>query len=280
MKLVVTNAEYMIPVDEIPEVEEKTELHFTRFGTNQYPGGEPRFVYDDSYKIFCHVNEPTTSRWVEPVSNIIKHHKAYDRIITSNIDVLAKCANSTFMPYGTTWLNKSKHHLDAFGSYTENLSSLDKNFSLSMVCGNLSGKSGYDLRREIFSHKDRIKIPTRFYSSTRYPIHGEELLPNDDKIHLFNSMYSVVVESTQETHYFTEKLIDCLITKTIPFYWGCPNISDFFDTSYWINIEDVLVFDYSVDHYAKHKDAIDKNCEIAKKYCQNIFERILMECKL
>ena len=53
MKLIVTNAEYMIPVDEIPKVEEKTELHFTRFGTNQYPGGEPRFVHDDSYKIFA-----------------------------------------------------------------------------------------------------------------------------------------------------------------------------------------------------------------------------------
>lgn len=42
-----------------------------------------------------------------------------------------------------------------------------------------------------------------------------------------------------------------------------------------MNVEDVLVFDYSVDHYTKHKDAIDKNCEIAKKYCQNIFERII-----
>ena len=88
-------------------------------------------------------------------------------------------------------------------------------------------------------------------------------------------MYSIAIESSQETNYFTEKLIDCLITKTIPVYWGCPNISEFFDTSYWVDISDTINFKYSSEYYYDNIEKINKNCEIAKQYCVNIIERIL-----
>jgi hypothetical protein len=42
-------------------------------------------------------------------------------------------------------------------------------------------------------------------------------------------MFSIVVENTIKDYYFTEKLIDCFRTGTIPIYWGCPSIGDFFD---------------------------------------------------
>jgi hypothetical protein len=43
--------------------------------------------------------------------------------------------------------------------------------------------------------------------------------------------YSVVIENAREKNYFTEKLIDALLCDTVPIYWGCPNIAEFFDTS-------------------------------------------------
>ena len=275
MKPLILNADYMIPYQEIPEVNSETEIHFTRFGTNPFPGGIPIFVNNNTKKIFCHVNEPTTSRWTEPISNIIKHHSSYDQIITTNPEILGSCPNSSFMAYGTTWLNKSPHHPDSFGHYTENLSELNKDPSVSMVCGSLQGKTGYNIRHEIYHNRDKIKIEKRFYSSTRFPIPNIEQLPNDDKINLFNSMYSIAIESSQETNYFTEKLIDCLITKTIPVYWGCPNISEFFDTSYWVDISDAINFKYSPEYYYNNIEKINKNCEIAKQYCVNIIERII-----
>jgi hypothetical protein len=179
------------------------------------------------------------------------------------------------MIYGTTWLNKSNHHPDSFGTYTENLSSLDKDFSISMVCGALYGKLGYNIRQSIYLNRNKINIPKKFYSSTRFPIPNEPTLPNDDKIHLFNSMYSVVIESTQEKNYITEKLIDCLITKTIPVYWGCPNASDFFDTSYWLNVNELLNFKFTDEYYYNNLEKINNNFEKAKQYCDNIIERIL-----
>jgi hypothetical protein len=275
MKPTILNADYMISPEEIPDVEVSTEIHFTRFGNNSTPNGEPNFVNRDAYKIFCHVNEPTTSRWVEPVNHIIKHHREYDKIVTSNSTVLEECPNAVFMPYGTTWLNKSKHHPDAFGKFTEDLAHISKDLSLSMVCGSLYGKPGYNLRHAIFQHQDAINVSKKFYSSTRFVLPNVPTLPNDNKIHLFTSMYSVAVESTQEQNYFSEKLIDCLITKTIPVYWGCSNISDFFDSSYWIKVEDLLSFDFTEQYYYDNISKINENFEKAKPYCDNIFKRVL-----
>ena len=275
MKPTILNADYMISPDDIPDIKNLTEIHFTRFGNNITPSGEPNFVNEDSYKIFCHVNEPTTSKWVESPEHIIKHHKSYDKIVTSNNAVLDKCSNAVFMAYGTTWLNKSKHHSDSFGKFTENLGQITKELSLSMVCGSLFGKPGYNLRHVIFQHQDSINVPKKFYSSTRFVIPNVPMLPNDDKINLFNSMYSVAIESTQEQNYFSEKLIDCLITKTIPVYWGCPNIDKFFDTSYWIKIEDIFNFEYTDEYYTNNIDKIKSNFEKAKPYCENIFKRVI-----
>jgi hypothetical protein len=43
--------------------------------------------------------------------------------------------------------------------------------------------------------------------------------------------YSVIIENCQEQGYFTEKLLDCFLCSTMPIYWGCPNIEDYFEKS-------------------------------------------------
>jgi hypothetical protein len=39
--------------------------------------------------------------------------------------------------------------------------------------------------------------------------------------------FQVVIENSSRNGYFTEKLIDCLITGTVPIYYGCPNLEDY-----------------------------------------------------
>jgi hypothetical protein len=40
--------------------------------------------------------------------------------------------------------------------------------------------------------------------------------------------YSIVVENSRVRNYFTEKLLDCFLERTVPLYWGCPNILEYF----------------------------------------------------
>jgi hypothetical protein len=39
--------------------------------------------------------------------------------------------------------------------------------------------------------------------------------------------YSFCIENCKKDYYFTEKLLDCFLSGTVPIYWGCPNLSDF-----------------------------------------------------
>jgi len=45
---------------------------------------------------------------------------------------------------------------------------------------------------------------------------------------LYNSKYSLCIENCRKNNYFTEKFTDAILSWTIPIYWGCPNIDDYF----------------------------------------------------
>ena len=53
--------------------------------------------------------------------------------------------------------------------------------------------------------------------------------PLDNKADAFdNYRYSIILENHIEKHHWTEKLADAFLGMTLPFYVGCPNVSDYF----------------------------------------------------
>lgn len=40
--------------------------------------------------------------------------------------------------------------------------------------------------------------------------------------------YAIACENSQHSNYFTEKINDCFLSLTVPIYWGCDNIDNFF----------------------------------------------------
>jgi hypothetical protein len=50
--------------------------------------------------------------------------------------------------------------------------------------------------------------------------------------------YSVAIENCAYPDYWTEKIADCFLAGTVPFYYGCPNIFDYFpaDSLVWIDL--------------------------------------------
>ena len=45
---------------------------------------------------------------------------------------------------------------------------------------------------------------------------------------LFPYQKSIAIENSRQMNYFTEKLVDCFMTWTLPIYFGCPNILEIF----------------------------------------------------
>ena len=53
-------------------------------------------------------------------------------------------------------------------------------------------------------------------------------------------LYSLAIENTSCRDYWTEKIADCFLAYTVPFYFGCPNLEDYFPEESFIriNVED------------------------------------------
>jgi glycosyltransferase involved in cell wall biosynthesis len=80
--------------------------------------------------------------------------------------------------------------------------------------------------------------------------------------------FSVAIENGSHHNYFTEKLLDCFLTGTIPIYCGCPNIGEYFDVNgfYTFQTIDELIYiikNLSFEDYIKKSKLVEKNFEIA-----------------
>ena len=49
--------------------------------------------------------------------------------------------------------------------------------------------------------------------------------------------YSLAVEAVDEANYVTEKFFDCILSETLPFYWGCSNLEEWFDSDCFIRLD-------------------------------------------
>lgn len=83
--------------------------------------------------------------------------------------------------------------------------------------------------------------------------------------------FSVVIENSRETGYFTEKLVDALLCDTVPIYWGATDIEKFFDTGGMLICQSeaeirstILRVNDAV--YQDLRPAMARNRETAKQY--------------
>ncbi|PAF43934.1 glycosyltransferase family 10 [Helicobacter sp. 11S02596-1] len=49
--------------------------------------------------------------------------------------------------------------------------------------------------------------------------------------------YSIAIENSRTSHYFTEKIIDCFLAYTMPIYCGAPNIGEYFPDGSYVCID-------------------------------------------
>jgi len=190
----------------------------------------------------------------------IQNHHHFSCILTWGQTVLDNCSNSLLFPFGTTFLHKKDKYRE--------LASLSKKFEVSFLCGAKNMIEGHHLRHKIYSKQSQVKIPTKWFYTTTEP----------KDICFENSMFHIAVENSQNKNYFTEKIIDAFLTKTIPIYWGCPNIEEFFDKKGIItfNNEDELINilnSLTEEDYYSRMEYIEKNYNIAIYYAE-IFTRL------
>lgn len=237
-----------------------------------------RIIEDRKFQVYLQ-QEPEAIRPIK--QHLLAHGNKYNAILTFDVDVLQKWHHAKlFTLYTETWL-KENYYLD--------IDSTKKQYKISCLVGGKRMTVGHDIRLSMYFHQQFFHMyPFIFYRSCALPLLPEittnpflESKECSAKHELFTTFqFHLAIENSRQHNYFTEKLIDCLISKTIPIYYGCPNIGSYFDTSGWIFLEEgtpeELIQKCSVlssSYYSQYTEAIESNYKRALYICKN-FERL------
>jgi hypothetical protein len=229
---------------------------------------------------FIAILEPFDSLKNSMISYFHKHNDCYNHILTYHQDILDSFSNSTVSVTPTTWVRDYKPEIKEF-----NVSSVFGNKHLSQY---LPGLEGYHVRWDLFTRKSEILMDKKFYLSSSSPIPGvsydDNLVLRDEKTPMFDSQFHIAIENTNRIkNAFSEKLIDCFHTRTIPIYYGPSNIGDFFNSKGIFIVNDVseiidVCNSLNESTYDLLREVIEENYNLSLNY-KNMEETMVLNVK-
>lgn len=172
----------------------------------------------------------------------------FEKIFTYDLNLLNYSNKFEFLPMGGCWIEEADRKIH------------DKT---KLICSITSYKTITE------GHRMRHDVVKRF---PFIDVFGNGYKPINKKIDVLKDyMFSVIIENEKMDFLFTEKLIDCLITGTIPIYRGCPSISKLFDIEGFYTfdtldeLENILSSINEKTYYNK-LESVKTNFELSKKY--------------
>lgn len=217
-----------------------------------------RIESNDNFKVMILNSEPDPL--CLPFDDFLKVKDFFHLFISSDPRLLAY-PNVAADQFGDIWVTQLPEKKDFSASFLYSLGA------------NIPALTGYNERTNFLLNADKVKIPLRMHRGKRpyEEINHLPLLEGDRKDCLFESMFHVAFENYVSDHYFTEKVIDCFASYTVPIYYGCPKIGDHFDAegilmaSSHQEVIDILN-SLTPDDYWKRMPAMQRNFERSQSY--------------
>ena len=185
------------------------------------------------------------SKHIRPnlVENVVKKKElmeaTYDMIFTHDQRLLRLGNKYKWVPANGFWIKKPMIY--------------EKSKMISMISSNKNICPGHAKRLEwVDKLRDRVDLYGRGFNEIKNKEEG-----------LCEYMFSVAIENGEYETYFTEKILDCFATGTIPVYLGAPDIGNHF------NIDGILPLNedlrISRETYVEKIDAVRDNLERVKQ---------------
>lgn len=168
-----------------------------------------------------------------------KYLRKFDAIFTHNKELLKINSKFKWCPANGFWVKEPKIY--------------KKSKIISFITSNKNFTEGHRKRLEwVKKIGDQVDLYGRGFN---------EISTKEDG--LCDYMFSVVIENGFYESYYTEKILDCFATGTIPIYFGSPDIGDYFNKDGIIELTDE--FDVSEEIYYNKFTAVKDNFERVKK---------------
>ena len=205
-----------------------------------------------------YVKQPDRYKWLSQNKHL------FDYILVNEKTLLDIGENFIYYPFGGCWVE------------TENRKFHDKSKIVSIICSGKRNVPDHDKRHELIRRwGSSIDVLGRGYTPIGSITDG-----------LKDYAFHIAMENQRRDLHFSEKLINPIMTGTIPIYWGMPSIGDYFDTRGMIIMNDIEEFpdiynSLGTELYQEMLPYAKNNFETAQQYIlsedwmyENIFEKM------
>lgn len=191
-----------------------------------------------------YVKQPERYEW------LYNNNHLFDYVLTNEKKLLDKGENFIYYPFGGCWVEEENRRIDH-----------PKDKLVSIITSAKKMVPAHNLRHQIISqHSNIIDVMGRGYKRIE-PI----------SVGLKDYMFHIAMENQRRDYHFSEKLINPIMTGTIPIYYGPDCIVDYFNTKGMIIFKDIaemgdILNSLNEDLYNEMLPYAKENFEIAKQY--------------
>lgn len=185
----------------------------------------------------------------------------YSKIFTFSDRILNQYSNAAFLPASGLWYGTKIN-----GGIMKDDLYEEKEKNISVVSSNKQHTKYHKLRVEIAKKANETGLVDAYGAFC-----GNRIEKKGDALQSYR--YSIVVENDVKPYYFTEKILDCFASMTIPIYLGATKIDDYFNIDGIIKIDeekidhlDNILKQCSREDYESRLDAIKDNYNRVKQY--------------
>lgn len=235
--------------------------------TNEKILSDERLEIEKNRRIALLFESRDTMKWLYETSAKFAHE--YKVFFTHEKTFLDAFPNATWIPGNGIWIG------NGYGGGVIGLAPKDR-----MTSFVTSSKTTTTLQRlrvliaQEIAREKNLDIDVYLRSSNSY-----DYLPIS--VCLMRYRFSIVIENTQSPLYFTEKILNCFATGTIPIYLGATKIDQFFNPDGIIQFstkkqltKEILPM-LSSELYDSKRQAVLENLNISRKYSS--IEKVMSE---
>lgn len=218
-----------------------------------------KFDPADEFKILMQSEPP--SLYIRFCQMVLDNADNFDLILTYDDRLLHLPHAVEFCPVGS-WINDGVV--------------LDKKDQISFMMSSKINGEAYHMRFMIMHRLQHMKSIGPFeFKFWRSP----PRFPSKEPF-FANAKFNIACENQIMNNMFTEKLLDCFKTYTVPIYYGCSNIEKYFNPKGILKFNSIKEFEHIIDNlypelYQEMLPYLHENYELGKIYWEkNVYQRI------
>ncbi len=183
--------------------------------------------------------------------HILMVEDKFDRVFTHDEYLLSRGEKYVKNVLGTSWITNEEATI----------------YKKTKLLSHIGSKSSWSR-----GHKLRHIVTKAITGKYEFDLWGSAYKPFDSKtVPLKDYCFSITIMNAKHNHYFTETLVDTFRCGTVPIFWGCDNIGEYFNEKgilkFSTGAELIKILDNLTEQqYYDMMPYIKENYEIAKKY--------------